>query len=145
MTLALTAYAEGHPPPLNADARVQNLSGGQQRRLDLALGILDSPRLLFLDEPTTGFDPGARRGAWQLVRDLRDQGTTIVLTTHYLEEAEALTGERQRAEHSSGPRSGRRCRMPSAVHDGECPGRETGQVSQGQPSAVDDALEQLVA
>ncbi len=73
-----------------ADVRVQTLSGGQQRRLDLALGILGSPRLLFLDEPTTGFDPGARRGAWQLVRDLRDQGTTIVLTTHYLEEAEAL-------------------------------------------------------
>ncbi len=73
-----------------ADARVQTLSGGQQRRLDLALGILGSPRLLFLDEPTTGFDPGARRDAWQLVRDLREQGTTIVLTTHYLEEAEAL-------------------------------------------------------
>lgn len=73
-----------------ADSRVNTLSGGQQRRLDLALGIIGSPRLLFLDEPTTGFDPSARRGAWDVVRDLRDDGTTIVLTTHYLEEAEAL-------------------------------------------------------
>ncbi len=73
-----------------ADARVKTLSGGQQRRLDLALGIIGRPTLLFLDEPTTGFDPSARRGAWEVVRGLRDEGTTIVLTTHYLEEAEAL-------------------------------------------------------
>jgi ABC-2 type transport system ATP-binding protein len=70
--------------------RVRKLSGGQQRRLDLALGIIGNPRLLFLDEPTTGFDPGARRSAWQLVRTLRDQGTTILLTTHYMDEAQAL-------------------------------------------------------
>ncbi len=73
-----------------ADERVQRLSGGQQRRLDLALGIVGRPALLFLDEPTTGFDPSARRGAWDVVRALRDQGTTVVLTTHYLDEAEAL-------------------------------------------------------
>ena len=72
------------------DARIHTLSGGQQRRLDLALGIVGRPRLLFLDEPTTGFDPSARRGAWDVVRSLRDEGTTIVLTTHYLDEAEAL-------------------------------------------------------
>ncbi len=72
------------------DARVRSLSGGQQRRLDLALGIIGNPRLLFLDEPTTGFDPGARQQAWETVRGLRELGTTIVLTTHYLEEAEAL-------------------------------------------------------
>lgn len=72
------------------DARVRTLSGGQQRRLDLALGIVGRPSLLFLDEPTTGFDPSARRGAWEVVRSLRDEGTTIVLTTHYLDEAEAL-------------------------------------------------------
>ncbi len=72
------------------DNRVNTLSGGQQRRLDLALGIIGSPKLLFLDEPTTGFDPSARRGAWDVVRGLREGGTTIVLTTHYLEEAEAL-------------------------------------------------------
>src|SRR5580693_3410058 len=70
--------------------KVRQLSGGQQRRLDLALGIIGDPRLLFLDEPTTGFDPGARRGAWQLVRRLRDAGTTILLTTHYMDEAQAL-------------------------------------------------------
>ncbi len=73
-----------------ADARVRTLSGGQQRRLDLALGIVGRPRLLFLDEPTTGFDPAARRGAWEVIRGLRAGGTTVVLTTHYLEEAEAL-------------------------------------------------------
>jgi ABC-2 type transport system ATP-binding protein len=73
-----------------ADARIHTLSGGQQRRLDLGLGIVGRPRLLFLDEPTTGFDPSARRGAWDVIRALRDEGTTIVLTTHYLDEAEAL-------------------------------------------------------
>ena len=67
-----------------------SLSGGQKRRLDLALGLIGDPELLFLDEPTTGFDPSARRDAWQIVRDLRDPGTTIVLTTHYMEEAQAL-------------------------------------------------------
>jgi ABC-2 type transport system ATP-binding protein len=70
--------------------KVKNLSGGQKRRLDLALGMVGNPRLLFLDEPTTGFDPNARRDAWQVVRDLRDAGTTILLTTHYMEEAQAL-------------------------------------------------------
>lgn len=73
-----------------ADARTKTLSGGQRRRLDLALGLVGTPELLFLDEPTTGFDPSARRRAWDLVASLRDQGTTIVLTTHYMEEAERL-------------------------------------------------------
>ena len=70
--------------------KVRALSGGQQRRLDLALGLIGDPRLLFLDEPTTGFDPNARRDAWQIVRNLRDAGTTIVLTTHYMDEVQAL-------------------------------------------------------
>jgi ABC-2 type transport system ATP-binding protein len=70
--------------------KVRTLSGGQKRRLDLALGIVGDPDLLFLDEPTTGFDPSARRAAWQLVRDLREAGMTIVLTTHYMEEAQEL-------------------------------------------------------
>jgi ABC-2 type transport system ATP-binding protein len=70
--------------------KVRNLSGGQKRRLDLALGLIGHPELLFLDEPTTGFDPSARRDAWEIVRGLRDAGTTIVLTTHYMEEAQAL-------------------------------------------------------
>ena len=73
-----------------ADARVKTLSGGQQRRLDLGLGIIGNPELLVLDEPTTGFDPSARRGAWDLVRSMTGGGTTVILTTHYMDEAEAL-------------------------------------------------------
>ena len=72
------------------DAKVLSLSGGQRRRLDVALGIIGTPDILFLDEPTTGFDPEARRVFWDLIRSLRASGTTIVLTTHYLDEAEAL-------------------------------------------------------
>jgi ABC-2 type transport system ATP-binding protein len=72
------------------DARVRTLSGGQQRRLDLGLGLIGDPELIFLDEPTTGFDPGARRTAWETVRNLRALGKTILLTTHYLDEAEQL-------------------------------------------------------
>ncbi len=82
--LALTGLEE------KADARVRTLSGGQRRRLDLALGIVGDPELLFLDEPTTGFDPSARRRAWGLVESLRALGATILLTTHYLDEAEHL-------------------------------------------------------
>jgi ABC-2 type transport system ATP-binding protein len=70
--------------------RSRGLSGGQRRRLDVALGILGRPELLFLDEPTTGFDPEARREFWELIEDLSDSGTTIMLTTHYLDEAERL-------------------------------------------------------
>jgi ABC-2 type transport system ATP-binding protein len=73
-----------------AGARGQSLSGGQRRRLDVALGIVGRPTLLFLDEPTTGFDPEARRQFWALIRSLRELGTTMLLTTHYLDEAEAL-------------------------------------------------------
>ncbi len=72
------------------DARIKNLSGGQRRRLDLALGIVGNPELLFLDEPTTGFDPAARRRSWSAISGLSNQGTTVVLTTHYLEEAQEL-------------------------------------------------------
>ena len=73
-----------------ADELIRTLSGGQRRRLDVALGIIGSPELLFLDEPTTGFDPEARRAFWALIEELRKSGTTILLTTHYLDEAEAL-------------------------------------------------------
>jgi len=73
-----------------ARSRISRLSGGQTRRLDVALGIVGRPELLFLDEPTTGFDPEARRQFWELIKTLRADGTTIVLTTHYLDEAEAL-------------------------------------------------------
>jgi ABC-2 type transport system ATP-binding protein len=74
----------------SAGVRIDRLSGGQRRRLDVALGIVGRPEMLFLDEPTTGFDPEARRDFWQLIEQLKYQGTTILLTTHYLEEAEAL-------------------------------------------------------
>jgi len=73
-----------------ADERAARLSGGQARRLDLALALVGDPELVFLDEPTTGFDPAARRAAWETVRSLRDLGKTVLLTTHYLDEAQAL-------------------------------------------------------
>ena len=99
--LRLQAGFFPHPRPVDdtiemvgledkAGARVKTLSGGQRRRLDLALGIIGEPEVLFLDEPTTGFDPSARRRAWELVDRLRDLGTTILLTTHYMDEAEHL-------------------------------------------------------
>jgi ABC-2 type transport system ATP-binding protein len=82
--MELVGLAEQH------DQRVGKLSGGQQRRLDVGLGLVGRPELIFLDEPTTGFDPTARREAWHMLSRLRDGGTTVFLTTHYMEEAEAL-------------------------------------------------------
>ena len=74
----------------SADVRAGNLSGGQQRRLDVALALIGDPELLFLDEPTTGFDPSARRQAWEVIANLRRLGKTVLLTTHYMEEAQQL-------------------------------------------------------
>ena len=74
----------------SAEQQTRRLSGGQQRRLDLALALVGDPELVFLDEPTTGFDPAARRTAWDTVRSLRELGKTVLLTTHYLDEAQAL-------------------------------------------------------
>ena len=99
--LASTAKVFSHPRDVDeviasvgltdqAGSRIVGLSGGQRRRLDVALGIVGRPELLFLDEPTTGFDPQARRDFWDLIRTLAAEGTTILLTTHYLDEAEAL-------------------------------------------------------
>lgn len=73
-----------------ADVAIRKLSGGQRHRVDVALGMIGNPELLFLDEPTTGFDPEVRRGFWEVIRRLKDEGTTIMLTTHYLDEAEEL-------------------------------------------------------
>jgi ABC-2 type transport system ATP-binding protein len=75
----------------SADVGVNRLSGGQRRRLDLALALIGDPELVFLDEPTTGFDPAARRTAWDVVRRLRELGKTVLLTTHYLDEAQELS------------------------------------------------------
>jgi ABC-2 type transport system ATP-binding protein len=86
-TLALVGLAE------RAHVRVERLSGGQKRRLDVALALVGDPELIFLDEPTTGFDPAARRRAWDVVRDLRALGKTVFLTTHYLDEAEQLADD----------------------------------------------------
>jgi len=74
-----------------ANARVKSLSGGQKRRLDLGIALIGDPDLVFLDEPTTGFDPQARRAAWEMIRSLRSLGKTVLLTTHYLDEAEQLS------------------------------------------------------
>jgi ABC-2 type transport system ATP-binding protein len=100
-TLSRTAGFYSHPRPVDeiielvglsekAGSRINKLSGGQKRRLDVGYGIIGNPKLLFLDEPTTGFDPSARRGAWEMVNELRGSGTTILLTTHYMDEAQAL-------------------------------------------------------
>ena len=100
-TLRLYAGFYANPAPIDhlldlcglteqASMRNKRLSGGQQRRLDVALALVGNPELLFLDEPTTGFDPAARRAAWHMIEGLKALGTTIVLTTHYLEEAEVL-------------------------------------------------------
>jgi ABC-2 type transport system ATP-binding protein len=103
VTEAVRHFAGYFPNPRDADevidavglaekrtSRNEKLSGGQRRRLDVALGIIGRPRVLFLDEPTTGFDPEARRDFWSLIEGLKAEGTTILLTTHYLEEAEQL-------------------------------------------------------
>jgi ABC-2 type transport system ATP-binding protein len=83
-TLALAGLTEA------ARRRTRTLSGGQRRRLDFALALVGDPELIFLDEPTVGFDPEARRNAWEVVRSLRELGKTVLLTTHYLDEAQAL-------------------------------------------------------
>ncbi len=74
-------------------ARVRTLSGGQKRRLDLALALIGDPELIFLDEPTTGFDPSARRASWEIIRNLCTLGKTVLLTTHYMDEAQELANE----------------------------------------------------
>ena len=118
-----------------AGARIRTLSGGQRRRLDLALALVGDPDLIFLDEPTTGFDPGARRNAWAIVRSLCDLGKTVLLTTHYMDEAQHLAhrvavmaGGRIVAEGPPDSLAGRaaaatviRFRLPGGVAVGDLP------------------------
>ncbi len=118
-----------------ADARTARLSGGQQRRLDVAMALVGDPELLFLDEPTTGFDPSARRQAWEVIASLRELGKTVLLTTHYMDEAQALadrvaiiaSGEivAEGPPASLGNRDGRpteiRFRLPDGLGTGELP------------------------
>ena len=101
---AVTQFAKYYPHPRDAseivqlvgleekaDARLKSLSGGQRRRLDLALALVGDPEVIFLDEPTTGFDPAARRSAWKVIEALKELGKTVLLTTHYLDEAQSLS------------------------------------------------------
>ncbi len=85
-----TRRSSSSASPSKADDRAGRLSGGQQRRLDVAVALIGDAELLFLDEPTTGFDPSARRAAWQVIEGLRELGKTVMLTTHYMDEAQAL-------------------------------------------------------
>jgi len=126
-----------------ADARASGLSGGQQRRLDVGMALIGDPELLFLDEPTTGFDPQARRQAWEVIAGLRDLGKTIFLTTHYMDEAQRLadrvtiiaggeivaTGTPEDLGDRENQPATIKFKLPAGVAPGELPGR--GEVSEG--------------
>ena len=120
-----------------ADARVKTLSGGQKRRLDLGVALVGDPELVFLDEPTTGFDPSARRTAWELVRSLRELGKTILLTTHYLDEAQQLADRVAVIREGRLVRIGTPNELIGAVRDVEIRSREHGRevvVTTGEPT-----------
>jgi ABC-2 type transport system ATP-binding protein len=106
--------------------RVRLLSGGQRRRLDLGLALVGDPELIFLDEPTTGFDPGARRRAWETIRGLRSLGKTILLTTHYLDEAEQLADRVAVLRHGEIVASGAPAELTGSVQQTEIRYRENG-------------------
>jgi ABC-2 type transport system ATP-binding protein len=101
------------------DARVKTLSGGQKRRLDLGVALVGDPDLVFLDEPTTGFDPAARRAAWDMIRSLRSLGKTILLTTHYLDEAEQLADRVAVLREGRIIREGTPAELTGGVHETE--------------------------
>jgi ABC-2 type transport system ATP-binding protein len=145
-TIDLTGLTE------KADDRVGRLSGGQQRRLDVALALIGDPELLFLDEPTTGFDPSARRRAWEMVASLRDLGKTVFLTTHYMEEAQRLADRvaiiadgRIVAQGSPGELAGRGSaaarisfRLPAGVACADLPEQLAAAVGNGEVSLQAD-------
>jgi ABC-2 type transport system ATP-binding protein len=109
------------------DARVKTLSGGQKRRLDLGVALVGDPDLIFLDEPTTGFDPAARRAAWQMIRSLRSLGKTILLTTHYLDEAEQLADRVAVLREGRIIREGTPAELTGGTHETEIRYRQNGQ------------------
>ena len=110
------------------DSRVKTLSGGQKRRLDLALALVGDPELVFLDEPTTGFDPQARRAAWEMIRGLRSLGKTVLLTTHYLDEAQQLADRLAVLRDGEIVRSGTPAELVSASGATEIRYREDGEL-----------------
>jgi ABC-2 type transport system ATP-binding protein len=121
------------------DERVRRLSGGQRRRLDLGLALVGDPELIFLDEPTTGFDPAARRRAWETIRGLRGLGKTILLTTHYLDEAEQLADRVAVLAHGQIVASGTPAELTGSVQDTEIRYRENGRevvLETGEPTRV---------
>jgi ABC-2 type transport system ATP-binding protein len=121
------------------DERVRRLSGGQRRRLDLGLALIGDPELIFLDEPTTGFDPRARRQAWETIRGLRGLGKTILLTTHYLDEAERLADRVAVLAHGRIVASGTPAELTGAVPATEIRYRENGRevvLETDQPTRV---------
>jgi len=109
------------------DARVKTLSGGQKRRLDLGVAMVGDPDLIFLDEPTTGFDPAARRAAWDMIRSLRSLGKTILLTTHYLDEAEQLADRVAVLREGRIVREGTPLELTGGTHETEVRYRRDGQ------------------
>jgi ABC-2 type transport system ATP-binding protein len=111
-----------------ANARVRTLSGGQKRRLDLGLALVGDPELIFLDEPTTGFDPGARRSAWETIRNLRELGKTVLLTTHYLDEAEQLADRVAVLREGAIVREGKPSELTGATAETEIRFRRNGEV-----------------
>ena len=121
------------------DDRVRRLSGGQRRRLDLGLALIGDPELIFLDEPTTGFDPAARRRAWETIRGLRGLGKTILLTTHYLDEAEQLADRVAVLAQGQIVASGTPAELTGSVPDTEIRYRENGRevvLETGEPTRV---------
>jgi len=127
-----------------ANARVRTLSGGQKRRLDLGLALVGDPELIFLDEPTTGFDPGARRTAWETIRNLRSLGKTILLTTHYLDEAEQLADRVAVLRAGEIVREGKPSELTSASAETEIRFRRNGEVVVERTAQPTQRLHELI-
>jgi len=126
------------------DARARTLSGGQKRRLDLGLALVGDPELIFLDEPTTGFDPGARRNAWETIRNLRSLGKTVLLTTHYLDEAEQLADRVAVLRGGEIVREGKPSDLTGGLVETEIRFRRNGTVVVERTAAPTERLHELI-